>query len=293
MAVALGIVADNAQSQSDQRLNQIKNQPAGSTQQADMQHLAPGHCQPNSEISTQVTEIIDPQTLRLGDGRKVKLVGLETAIPMELHGATLTRYLENLTLGKAVQLILGRRKTDRYGRHMAHLFVEQKGSLVWVQADLIKQGLGLVAPEPRAYSPGSSPSANAKCIAHLLRLEEKARKNRRGFWGNKIFQVRNAWDTRELSKYIQTFQIIEGRIKRLSLSRGKIYINFGRNWKSDLTIVVNKATIKSMQPGSDKLARLLEQLERKKIRIRGWIEDRNGPLIRVRNRHQLEILERP
>ena len=291
MAVAFGAVADNAKSQSDHPVNQVKKQVAGSVRQDDTRQVAPRLCHPNSKTSLQVTKIINAETLLLDDGRKVKLIGLETAIPMELHRARLTRFLEKLTLGKSVQLMSRKRKTDRYGRHMAHIFVEHKDRLTWAQAEIIKHGLGLVAPEPGAYSSSASPSREAQCIAHLLRLEKEARKNKEGFWGDKIFQVRNAWDARELSKYIQTFQIIEGRIKRLSLSRGKIYINFGRKWKSDLTIVVNKATIKAMQLGPDKLARLLEQLERKKIRVRGWIEDRNGPLIRVRNRHQLEIID--
>ena len=77
-------------------------------------------------------EIVDGDTLVLDDGRQVRLVGLQAPkLPLGRPnfkpwplGEEAKSALRDLTLDKRLSLSYGGRKTDRYGRHLAHLHDE-------------------------------------------------------------------------------------------------------------------------------------------------------------------------
>ena len=271
--------AQSNQAPTEPGIYAVKPVSPGAGPEGGKQKRVSGNCQPDPGGAKQVVRIIDTETLRLGDGTLLKVSGLETADPIGMPGNTLIYYLKKLTLGKAVRSKRIHKNPDRYGRQRAQLFMGDKGGLSWVQAEIVKRGLAMVAPDVGA----------SQCTRELLGLEHQARQNKQGLWGAGIFQIRSASRSKELLKYAQTFQIIEGRIKRLSTSRGKIYINFGRNWKNDLTISLTKSAAQAMKLDPEKLG----ELKGKFIRARGWVEINKGPLIRVSNSHQLEMMDRP
>ncbi len=76
------------------------------------------------------------------------------------------------------------------------------------------------------------------------------------------------------------------------LSVGKtpttVYLDFGRNWTTDFTVTVGTQDAALLE--SEGLA--LHDLEGRRVRVRGWLSQSNGPMIRVDHREQIEVLDR-
>jgi hypothetical protein len=67
---------------------------------------------------------------------------------------------------------------------------------------------------------------------------------------------------------------------------GRIYLNFADDWRSDFTISIERKDIPAFtEAGIDP-----KQLAGKQVRVRGWIEWRNGPMIAATHPEQLELL---
>jgi hypothetical protein len=82
----------------------------------------------------------------------------------------------------------------------------------------------------------------------------------------------------------------ERRCRRLGADQphdpGRIYLNFGDDWRSDFTISIDRKEIPAFAAaGID-----LKVLAGKKVRVRGWIEWRNGAMIAATHPEQLELL---
>ena len=112
--------------------------------------------------------ILDGDTVLLDDGSEVRLIGAlaphaadagaaRDAWPPEAYAI---RTLTELVLGRPVKLTYGGLRTDRYGRHLAHLFLIQGGSETWVQGQLLAAGAA------RAYGLPGSFECGHELIAH-------------------------------------------------------------------------------------------------------------------------------
>lgn len=242
------------------------------------------NCNASSPTKSTVVRIIDAETVDLDDGRQVRLIGsLAPRAPMNTqsagswppHEAAEAR-LKALVLGQAVEVWAERSERDRYGRLLAHLFVVQDGSRQWVQGALIAEGHG------RAYG---LPSQTA-CLAGLVALEKAAREEERGLWRLPAYRIRGARRVSDLKRLRSTYQIIEGAVATASEVRGAVYLNFGADWKTDFTAFV-PATVVTAQFGG---VGPLKALEGKNVRVRGWLEQRNGPMIEIIDRAQIENL---
>jgi hypothetical protein len=67
---------------------------------------------------------------------------------------------------------------------------------------------------------------------------------------------------------------------------GRIYLNFAKDWRSDFTISVARKDMSAFTTaGID-----LKGLAGKRLRVRGWVEWRNGPLIEASHPEQIEVL---
>ena len=90
-----------------------------------------------------------------------------------------------------------------------------------------------------------------------------------------------------LAQDVDSFQLVEGIITSAADVRGTVYLNFGADYKTDFTIVVAKKNRRSLErAGLDPMT-----LEGAKVRIRGWIELQNGPMIWLDDPNRLEILD--
>lgn len=228
--------------------------------------------------SAVVAEIIDGDTVLLADGREVRLVGIQ-APKLPLGRRNFRKWpladrakaeLEALVLGREVTLAYGGRRVDRHGRQLAHLALAD-GS--WVQHILLSRGLA------RVYS---FPDNRAR-VAEMLAAERAARAGRAGIWAHPFYAIRSP---EALAHDIGSFQIVEGQVLDAARVRGTVYLNFGADWRTDFTIVVRRASLKAFEEaGFDPLA-----LKGRFVRIRGWLDKRNGPMIAATHPEQIEVL---
>ncbi len=238
--------------------------------------------------SAIVEHVIDGDTVVLRGGRQVRLVGTQAPkLPLGRPGFATwpladeaRARLEELVLGRSVRLAYGGLRRDRHGRQLAHLFLnDHQGkdpAPLWVQGTMVGEGLA------RVYSF----SDNRACVAELLALEVRARAAHRGIWALPYYAIRPASRPGALASLAGTFQLVEGRA-RLAARRGRwIYINFGREYWRDFTIAIPSRAWKLFS----KAGFSLTGLQGKRLRVRGWLELRGGPMIEADHPGQIERL---
>ena len=65
-----------------------------------------------------------------------------------------------------------------------------------------------------------------------------------------------------------------------------LYLNFTKDWRTDFTIVIESKDVPAFTAsGTD-----LKSLKGKRVRVRGWVEWRNRPMIAADHTEQLELL---
>jgi endonuclease YncB( thermonuclease family) len=226
-----------------------------------------------------VVEVVDGDTVLLDDGWQVRLVGIQ-APKLPLGRKNFQKWpladeskkaLEALVMGQSVVLAYGGQRVDRHGRRLAHLFLDD-GS--WVQEIMLSKGMARVYSFPD----------NRAIVAEMLLAEGRARQDGAGIWGNSWYAVRTA---DALSRDIGSFQVIEGRVVAAADVRGTVYLNFGTDWRSDFTVKISKRHRKSFSIGEVDLM----ALEGRRVRVRGWLDDYNGPMIEATHPEQIEILK--
>jgi endonuclease YncB( thermonuclease family) len=224
----------------------------------------------------EVSAATDGRTLKLADGREVRIAGIE--VPPGSHATAGKAALGQWVMGKTVILKQAEPGHDRYGRLVAHIFVPQDGAERWLQQDLLTAGYAQVSASP----------GNASCTKALLAAETPARQDRRGLWADSSFAVKASDDLAGLMTRRGQFTVAEGRVVSVRESRGTIYVNFGRVWSRNLTVTIlgrNRSAFEAA--GID-----LKKLEGARLRVRGFIEERGGPRIEAARPEQIEIAAR-
>ena len=92
-----------------------------------------------------VERVVDGDTLVLDGGERVRLIGVDTPEtvhpkkPVERFGKEASGFTQKLAEGKRVRLEYDAERTDRYGRTLAYVFLED-GRLL--NLEIIEQGYG-------------------------------------------------------------------------------------------------------------------------------------------------------
>ena len=254
---------------------------AASAQTADV-----AACPLDTGPARTVTSVFDAETIALDDGSEVRLAGiLAPRPPLTAQAPAIwppeveaTAALSRLVLGRPIFLGFSGRRNDRYGRLVAQVFVDDgNGGRTWVQGRLLTEGHARANVLPE----------HAVCIEGLLAEERLARETNKGLWSNPAFAVRDAARSFELSRRRSTYQIVSGRVAKIANIKGRIYLNFGTDWRRDFTAGVTRKT-QSHEPG---WSAKLQALEGRRVTVRGWIERRNGPFIEIGHPRQVEILD--
>ena len=237
--------------------------------------------------TVQVIEVVDGDTVIIrpapGGAKQIRLVGIQAPkLPLGRKGFKAWPLspesklaLEKLTLNRQVTLYFGDSRMDRHGRHLAHLFLNDEGNGGWVQGALIEQGMARVYTFPD----------NRKLASEMYKRERQARAANLGIWALPFYIPRPA-EPVSLLKQLGTFQLVEGRVQSAAKVKGRIYLNFGANWRDDFTATVSsKAARLFFKTGQEPTV-----LQGRRIRVRGWLRKRNGPMIDVSHPEQIEIL---
>ena len=234
--------------------------------------------------SGRVVKVVDGDTLVLEDGRSVRLVGIQAPklplgrahVKQQPFAAQAKQALEELTLGQTLRLSYGGREIDRYRRLLAHLHTLDG---VWIQGRLLEQGLA------RVYSFRD----NRAKVPEMLALEAEARRARRGLWGHYFYTVRGVLKTEIYD--LDIFQVVSGVVANAARVKGRVYLNFDQDWRRDFTVTIARKDLRSFRHAGLDPATWPASWVGKKLRVRGWIYWRNGPMIDATHPEQIEVLD--
>jgi micrococcal nuclease len=232
-----------------------------------------------------VVRVEAANTLKLDDGTEVVLVGTWPPTLIDAETASAWRpavsakiALASLVEGRSVDLAFSGRRTDRYGRRLAHVFVAEGDGRVWVQGRMIEDGWVRAMTLP----------GNAACLDDLIASEREARANARGLWGEHVFQDHATSDPRALGRLRDTFQTVSGRVGGVMQVRGEHVLTFTTEGLRGFHV-----TIPRLPRGSERRVRASgwNDLIGKRVRVRGFLERRTGPSITLSDRLDLEVLD--
>lgn len=137
---------------------------------------------PNHEYF-EVIKVSDGDTFWINKGEskgtKVRLIGVDApesrkTFKKEIgyYGKEAKAYLTDLLLGKNVRLEYDVDPSDRYGRTLAYVYLEDG---TFVNAHLLENGYAMVM----------TIQPNVKHVDLFLKLQREARENNRGLWAEK------------------------------------------------------------------------------------------------------------
>lgn len=213
--------------------------------------------------------------LTLADGRRLKLAFID--VPEDF-----AERVEARLGGLAGEPILVRPTTpaaDRWGRLPAHVFVV--ANRAWLGESLLRTGLARLRPEP--VETRVAPA----CLAGLRLAEAQARGGPIGLWADPRHALRRADDTAALLALTGRFAVFEGRVLSIGERRERTYINFGQRWSEDTTVTIPKRSWRAMA----ERGLSAKVLRGKRVRVRGTVEDMNGPLVEVITPEAIELIE--
>ena len=166
-------------------------------------------------------------------------------------------------------------EADRYDRLLTQVVVADGGAEHWIQQDLLAAGQAQVSARP----------GDSACAKALMSAEAPARRDRLGLWADSDYSIKASNDLEGLLRRKNRFAVAEGKVLSVRDSGGTLYINFGREWSRNLTVTILRRNLRAFEAsGMDpkKLAGI-------RIRVRGLVEERNGPRIEAVRPGQIEI----
>jgi endonuclease YncB( thermonuclease family) len=256
--------------------------PAAGKKPAAAKPVSSTECKLTTVAKGTVASVIDGRTLVLDDGREVRLAAIEVAPPTESAGAAAKSALEALTVGHIIELrtagSTSTAETDRYDRLFGHVYVTNDKNERWAEAELIARGHARVAARV----------GERACATALLARERAARASNLGLWADPYYVVRPADDAAAVAAERGRFAIVEGKVLSVRESGPTIYVNFGRRWTQDFTVTIAKRnesafTSAGLEP---------KRLQGRRVRVRGYVEQRGGPWVEATRPEQIELAER-
>lgn len=228
----------------------------------------------DSLAGQRVQEIRPTGEIMLKSGEAVCLA--DVVMPSVLTGdegmderaiATLKIFLD----GKDIQVVpsYGSAGRDRYGRISGDV-VDPTG--LSLRDHLLSAGLVMV------YAGADRPAGE---VAALLAREDLAREQERGVWRSS-----QVLDPAQVTASRQTMVLVEGIVRRAQETSSGGYLNFGDDWRTDVTVKVSPAATKALRRRDGGL----EALNGKIVRVRGWVRPENGPMIDLDQPAHLELL---
>jgi micrococcal nuclease len=124
------------------------------------------------------TRVVDGDTIILGNGERVRLIGVDTPEtkhprkPVEYFGKEASAFTKRMVEGKDVRLEYDQQQRDKYGRLLAYVYLIDE---TFLNAEIIKQGYG------NAYT-----RFPFKYMDEFRQYEKEARENKRGLWADKL-----------------------------------------------------------------------------------------------------------
>ena len=80
--------------------------------------------------------------------------------------------------------------------------------------------------------------------------------------------------------------MVEGTVSSVRQAGATTYLNFGKRWTQDFAVTISRRMIAAFEGAGISL----KSLETRQIRVRGWVEQRNGPRIEALRVGQIELV---
>jgi endonuclease YncB( thermonuclease family) len=222
----------------------------------------------------RVVRVIDGDALVLNTGQSVRLVGLEAPAlrprgrEPESYAVEASRTLEDMVMGREVQLYYPGLTRDRYDRALAHVVTtDAAGPEIWINMALIEQGAARVRLYPDTAARGED----------LLSAEMIAREGKTGLWAKSAYQPIAAGD---VAADARGFTLITATLGAAKPATG----DFAENLACQRNLL--GAALK-LEVRND-AAQLCAVEEGLKVQMRGWVS--NG---RIDLTHPLHLQELP
>jgi endonuclease YncB( thermonuclease family) len=233
----------------------------------------------------KVSAVADGRSFLLDDGREIRLPGIEVPPPPQggetgasaKAGFAAQAALTAMLAGQTVELRQNEPAADRYGRRLAQTYFMHDGSQKSAAHEMLAMGFARV----------STHVGDVACAAELLAREAAARKAKLGLWAEAYYAILGAGSFAELAAQRGHFTVAEGRVVSVRESAGTIYVNFGRQWSQALTVTILKRHERNFVAAGLEPKRLANL----RVRVRGWMEERNGPRMEAMRPEQIEIVE--
>ena len=199
-----------------------------------------------------VSYVHDGDTVHLEDGRKIRLIGINTPelarddMPEQAFAVEAREHLQAAITrhGNRVGLLHGAERHDRYGRTLAHLMTPDGENL---QARLLLQGMAVAINHP----------PNTRYSGCYAEQERAARCRGAGIWSSPEQLVLSA---AKLDAGSRGFQLVSGRIDHVSHSDKGVWL-----YMAGLRISIHEHDLSQF-----KLRQLLA-LDGKLVTVRGWL----------------------
>jgi len=227
----------------------------------------------------KAVEVIDGDTIRLSNGKLMRYIGIDTP-EVRIKKDDVFQYLPQpfaleakeynriLVEGKNIRIEFDSQKVDRYGRLLGYCFVDD----VFVNAELIKKGYAVLYTYP----------PNVKYVDLLLKLQKEARNKKLGLWRDFEVILHAQADS-----YINQIKSVKGRVIDTYQSSKCTFLNFGKDYKTDFTIVIFKKSLKEFtKEGIDPVTFYKDKV----VIATGRIKEYNGPEIIANSPYQIEII---
>ena len=118
------------------------------------------------------------------------------------------------------------------------------------------------------------------------RAEETAIREKIGLWKDPQYQVwTSALLTNNLPSLKHDFIVACGMVTQVKEIKNKIFINFGEDWQTDVTVVL--AAMQSKETYLD----YFKAFEGKTVIFRGWLEEYKGPYIPIYHSSHMHPVE--
>jgi len=204
----------------------------------------------------RVVRILDGDTVALSTGLVVKLANVEAPAfgrgeaEDALFAQDAARMLEDMALGREVQLYYPGLTRDKYDRAIAHvLTTDKKGGALWLNHEMLRRGGARV----RVYAD------SAQLGALALDAEASARLERAGLWARRAYRIPEAAD---VPAETEQFLILTGRVRDVSGPQ--------RSYAVCSVALDETAIILDIEPAADAHCALKPGAA---IRARGYLKD--------------------
>lgn len=238
-------------------------------------------CLPDKPRRGVVSSVDERLELTLEGGVRLRLSGVEAAratassphLPREGRDA-----LREWLVGREIEYSSPTAAPDRWGRLEARVAatVPAGGAPVAVASAIIDAGLARALPEAGARG----------CITELLRAEAAARADRLGIWRDPAYAILRGADRSAFSGRGGETIVVEGRVTGFGETRFRTYLNFGPIRTVDFAVTFARQGLKNLETAGLQPA----SLEGKTLRVRGLLDTRFGPQIKIIEPAAIEIL---